>query len=66
MALGAQGTGMRISMTINSSCERHGGVRRSLKTIIGPVGLVEELGFYLRVVGSHGRISNSDMTICIL
>ena len=32
-------------MSKNSSCERHGGVRRSLETILGPVALVGELGF---------------------
>ena len=33
-------------MSKNSSGERHGGVRRSLKTILGSVALVGELGFY--------------------
>lgn len=44
MALRAVGRGVRVRMTINSSCERYGGAR-SLKTLTGPVGLVEELRF---------------------
>lgn len=39
-------TGVRMVMSKNSSGERHGGVRRSLKTILGSVALVGELGFY--------------------
>ena len=46
MALGTQRIGMRMVMSINSSCERHGGVKRSLKTILGLVALVGELGLY--------------------
>ena len=33
-------------MSINSSCERHGGAKRSLKTLLVLVALGGELGFY--------------------